>query len=385
MIVVVISGILQWLQRKPRIIPEYPNLQISKFHDMNKSKSPHDSPDGSSIAKFGISKSPNIQISEYRNISIFKTTGHRLQSSPRQISAASIFVNPGFTSTVEVDSHADSFVAGKNCIPMHYTERSCDVQPYSDDYAPVKNVPIVTAATGCTSANGLNYILVFPEALHLPNLGHSLFNPNQLRHFGTQVQDNPCDSTPMSITTCDDSFAACLQSKGIDIFLTTWAPTASDLAQYPHITLCANHPWNPREIRFPNISSLEQEEIEVRNIRALATSTAEHEVELDEQVQEEDLRFDINQFRDRTISSARITHADMDRKNQQARIHEIQRIELPPIIPGPLEEHELTPPHTFLSNDRHSNTAPEDLSEVRWGLSVAQAALTLKATTRRLM
>ena len=165
----------------------------------------------------------------------------------------------------------------------------------------------------------------------------------------------------MSITTHDDSFTACLQSKGTDIFLTTWAPNALDLEQYPHVTLCANHPWNPREIRFPGISSLEQEEIEVRNIRALAA--AEHEVELDDQVQVEDLCFDINQFRDRTISSARITHADMDQKNQQARINKIQRKELPPIIPGPLEEHELTPPYTFLSKDRHSNTTPEDLSE----------------------
>jgi hypothetical protein len=154
------------------------------------------------------------------------------------------------------------------------------------------------------------------------------------------------------------------------------------LGKYPHITLCAKQPWNPREIRFPGISSLEQEEIEVRNIRALAT--AEHEVELEEQVQEEDLLFDINQFRDRTISSARITHADMERKIQATRIYEIQRKELPPIIPGPLEEHELTPPHTFLSKDRHSNTTPETLSE-RWGLSVAQAALTLRATTRRLI
>jgi hypothetical protein len=297
------------------------------------------------------------------------------------MSNVSVFANPGFTSAVESDSHADSFVAGKNCIPLHCTERSCDAQPCSDDYAPVKNVPVITAATGCTSANGLNFILLFPEALHLPNLGHSLFNPSQLPHFGTKVQDNPYDSKPMSITTRDDAFAACLQSKGTDIFITTWAPTSLDLERYPHATLCASHPWNPREIRFPGISSLEQEEIEVRNIRALAKE--EHEAEL-KQVQEEDLRFDVSQFRDRTVSSARITHDDMDRKNQQARVHELQRKELPPIISGPLEEHELTPPHTFLSKDRHSNTTPEDLSE-RWGLSVAQAALTLKATTPRLI
>jgi hypothetical protein len=224
-------------------------------------------------------------------------------------------------------------------------------------------------------------MLLFPEALCLPNLGRSVFNPNQLRHFGTKVQDNPCDLKPMSVTTCDDSFAARLQSKGTDIFLTTWAPTSLDLERCPHVTLCASHPWNPREIRFPGVSSLEQEEIEVRNIRPLAT--AEHEVELDEQVQVEDLRFNINQFRDRTVSSARVAHDDMACKDQQARIHEIQRKESPLIVPGPLEEHELTPPHAFLSKDRHSNTTLEDLSE-GWGLSVAQAALTLKATTRRL-
>jgi hypothetical protein len=169
-----------------------------------------------------------------------------VSSSKQTISSASIFPDPGYTSTVEIDSHADSFVAGKNCIPMHYTEQSCDVQPYSDDYAPVKNVPIVTAATGYTSASGMNYILLFPEALYLPNLAHSLFNPNQLRHFGTIVQDNPYDSTkPMSITTRDREFTACLQSKGTDIFLTTWVPTQLDLERYPHITLCSCNPWNP--------------------------------------------------------------------------------------------------------------------------------------------
>ena len=71
MIVATIGYILQWLQFKPRIIPEY------------------------------------------RIISTFTTAGHRLQSSSQQISTASVFANPGFTSTVEVDSHADTFIAGK--------------------------------------------------------------------------------------------------------------------------------------------------------------------------------------------------------------------------------------------------------------------------------
>jgi hypothetical protein len=44
----------------------------------------------------------------------------------------------------------------------------------------MKDVPIVTAATGCTSSTGMNCMLVFPEALSMPALDHSLFNPNQL-------------------------------------------------------------------------------------------------------------------------------------------------------------------------------------------------------------
>ena len=40
-------------------------------------------------------------------------------------------------------------------------------------------------------------------------------------------------------------------------------------------------------------------------------------------------------------------------------------------------------PQTFLSENRHSSTTSEDLSEI-WGLSISQAALTIKATTQKL-
>lgn len=49
-----------------------------------------------------------------------------------------------------------------------------------------------------------------------------------------------------------------------------------------------------------------------------------------------------------------------------------------------LREDELQPEKTFISKERHSTVIPEDLSE-RWNISVTQATLTLKATTRRLL
>ena len=40
-------------------------------------------------------------------------------------------------------------------------------------------------------------------------------------------------------------------------------------------------------------------------------------------------------------------------------------------------------PRTFISNNRHSSITSEDLTK-RWGPSISQAALTLKATTQKM-
>ena len=103
----------------------------------------------------------------------------------------------------------------------------------------------------------------------MPTLTHSLFNPNQLCHFGTQVQDNPYDYRPMSTSTSDQSFTACIQSKCTNIYLTTWAPTQADLEHHPYIPLYSSKAWNPREVHFPKITNLKQEEIELRNVQGI--------------------------------------------------------------------------------------------------------------------
>lgn len=65
----------------------------------------------------------------------------------------------------ELDSHADTIVAGKNCVVLKYTAKTCEVSPYSDDYEPVKNVPVVQAAPVYTTSTGNHYILILNEAL----------------------------------------------------------------------------------------------------------------------------------------------------------------------------------------------------------------------------
>ena len=85
-----------------------------------------------------------------------------------------------YSGRTELDSHADTTVAGRNCTVMHYIESSCDVAPFSDTYEPMTNIPIITAATGFTSTTGRQYILVFNEALYIKDMDRTLMNPNQL-------------------------------------------------------------------------------------------------------------------------------------------------------------------------------------------------------------
>ena len=80
-----------------------------------------------------------------------------IKTSERQISQTQRVVNNNkedtpFHGRSELDSHADTTVAGKNCVILLYTDRSCDVAPLYDKYPPMKDVPIVSVATGYMSA-----------------------------------------------------------------------------------------------------------------------------------------------------------------------------------------------------------------------------------------
>ena len=81
-----------------------------------------------------------------------------------------------------------------NCTVLNFSERICDVMPYSGAHEVMVDIPIVQAATGYTAPYGSQYILVFNEAIYMPDMDHSLLNPNQLRHYGVDVEDNSyCD------------------------------------------------------------------------------------------------------------------------------------------------------------------------------------------------
>ena len=68
--------------------------------------------------------------------------------------------------------------------------------PYNNKYDPISDVKVISGATAYTDpTSNLTYILWIHEALYFgKTMEHSLLNPNQLRHNGIFIQDNPYHS-----------------------------------------------------------------------------------------------------------------------------------------------------------------------------------------------
>ena len=162
---------------------------------------------------------------------------------------------------LELDSHADTIVLGSNCVILSHIGRECDVSPYTEAYNAITDVPIVTGATAWTCPEtGDTLILVFHESLWMGDImDHSLINPNQLRHYGIQVQDNPYDRVQMHLATEAGEFYFPLQSQGTTIFLDTRTPTERELHECPHVQMTSKSPWDPHAVRFPDLPRSEEE------------------------------------------------------------------------------------------------------------------------------
>jgi Reverse transcriptase (RNA-dependent DNA polymerase) len=152
---------------------------------------------------------------------------------------------PSSVGRCELDSHADTCVAGSNFIILEHTNRTVDVRGYSAELKTIKGLPIVTAATVYTSDVGLAYILVIHECIFFgTRLRNSLICPNQLRAHGIVVNDVPTQFDPdstHSIITPELSIP--LDLLGVISYFETRVPNQIDFDTLPTITLTATNDW----------------------------------------------------------------------------------------------------------------------------------------------
>ena len=236
---------------------------------------------------------------------------------------------------------------------LHHTGKVCEVSPYSDDYEAIKDVPVVCGATlWADTVDNQEYILVFNESLWMgDSLTHSLINPNQLRAFGTEVQDNPFSTERLSIQPSHHDITIPLQTLGTIIYEDTHAPTDQELGQNPHIVLSSNADWDPHRIRFPSHAAEEESRSTINTIQTRQQYNVDPSFvgTID----------DPATFADQLISSVQVHDPNLDKAD----------------VPSA---------QTFHTNERKTTVTAADLSE-RWFIGLAQAEKNIRATTQRLL
>jgi hypothetical protein len=136
----------------------------------------------------------------------------------------------GTEARCEMDSHADTCVAGPNFVIDEFTGEHCDVTPYSDEYTPITDVPIVNASTAYTDLEtGQTLFLRFNQVLwYGKKMSMSLINPNQMRHNGLVVSDDPTDHGRVFGIT-GENFTIPFEITGTTIFFSSRAPSRWEL------------------------------------------------------------------------------------------------------------------------------------------------------------
>ena len=153
----------------------------------------------------------------------------------------------------ELDSHADTCVAGSNCIPLGPAGPRVNVHAFAPGYG-AKTYHIRTAATvWMDESNGNKYLLVFHQCIFLgKDMKHTLVNPNHLRNCGLVVHDCPKQfnrKSKHSITVPTHDLNIPLKLRGVISGFQTRLPTSTDVESLPHVKMTRDV-WDPRSDNF---------------------------------------------------------------------------------------------------------------------------------------
>jgi hypothetical protein len=291
-----------------------------------------------------------------RRINAILSTARKTMTHPqgqRNVANISTMHHDGVYGQCELDSHADTCVAGQNCIVVEYTDQVTNVSAFSPDFDILQDVPIVTAATAYDDPHsGITTILILGQALWMPDkVTHTLICPNQLRQNGITVDDVPVHLAPWNrpsthsiICPDDDNFTIPLSLQGPISYFPTRAPTQEELDTCLRINLTDESLWDPHSDTFQHNES-----------NALQS------------LKEND------HLKDRSICS---TKRHPSTRNHTAMADISNTFD---------DKHFLTLPHTIASTTtatRNPHVDPEALAQ-RWGIGLQAARNTLKVTTQK--
>ncbi len=163
----------------------------------------------------------------------------------------------GTVARCEMDSHTDTCVAGPSFLVLEFSGEQCDVSPYTNDYQPITNISVINAATALTAeSTGETVILHFNQVLwYGKRMKMSLINPNQLRHFGITVSDDPTDSTrPSGIS--NEHVNIPFQMDGTTVYFVTRVPAKWELKNCKSIQMTdSTAVWDPANVTIASVTT----------------------------------------------------------------------------------------------------------------------------------
>ena len=135
-----------------------------------------------------------------------------------------------------MDTHADTWCAGANWTPMHYTGEIFEVSPFLNTYAPVQEIPVARCCTVQTDYEVKEYLLVSDEMLWFGTaLENSLINPNQICDYGLSINNNPFNANELGINT--EELCIPFDTTGVFVHFESHVPTEWETTHLPVIII----------------------------------------------------------------------------------------------------------------------------------------------------
>jgi hypothetical protein len=174
-----------------------------------------------------------------------------------QVTDERFITEDGKMAKCELDTHADTSIAGCNFRMCEFDGVTCEVVPFSEDYESTKDVPIVSAATAWTNEHtGETVVLYFHQMFwYGDKLANILINPNQIRRIGRPVCDDVTDKTRQFGINIDDKFVIPFTMTGTTIYFETRVPSNWELENCHILVMTDESTWDPNTVSITTVTS----------------------------------------------------------------------------------------------------------------------------------
>ena len=171
----------------------------------------------------------------------------------RIAATAQVCINESRYSAIELDSHADSPVAGNSVYIIKKLGRKVKISGFSDALGKPLLVDVVNAAViyDC-DMTGTSYIMILRNTLHIPSIDECLIHPIMMRLRGVEVDECPkflskkLSVTNHSIYFTDLNLSVPLMLDGIISCIPCRTPKSDELLNLETLELTPDVPvWNP--------------------------------------------------------------------------------------------------------------------------------------------